>query len=370
MLLAAIAPGSGVAGNQRPDLTVSSGSVAITDGALKGTFVVSNKGRSRAGRSAVGLTARASGKKYPLKRYQLGALRSGASKTLKVNLSVPPELPNGTVKLRACADEKGKLREGKEGNNCSKVGKIQIGDGGGGPLPGGSVPPNPIAFEKDKVFTLNSAETQYWVFVPKSYDESHATATRLFVWLHGCGGESAGDIFNVSPGGDQSWISIAVGGREGQCWDPGADQSKIFAAVESMKSHFNISSRSVVLGGYSSGGDLAYRTAFFNSSSFAGVLAENTTPFRDTGASQQESLAAATTKFNVVHLAHTEDDVYPIDTVRQETGAMKDAGFPIKVVERKGSHFDEPGNGLPGTDADVRKFLLPHLDDGWLSPGS
>ena len=238
----------------------------------------------------------------------------------------------------------------------------------GAALPGGAVPPDPIAFEKNKVFTLNSAETQYWVFVPKSYDESHSTATRLFVWLHGCGGESAGDIFNVSPGGDQSWISIAVGGREGQCWDPGNDQSKIFAAVASMKSHFNISSQSVVLGGYSSGGDLAYRTAFFNSSSFAGVLAENTAPFRDTGASQQESLAAATTKFNVVHLAHTEDDTYPIDTVRKETGAMKDAGFPVKLVERKGSHFDEPGNGLPGTDADVQTYLLPHLDDGWLSP--
>ena len=238
---------------------------------------------------------------------------------------------------------------------------------GGGPLPGGAVPPDPIAFEKDQVFTLNSAETQYWVFVPKSYDESHSTATRLFVWLHGCGGESAGDIFNVSPGGSQSWISIAVGGREGSA-DPGNDQSKIFAAVASMKSHFNISSQSVVLGGYSSGGDLAYRTAFFNSNSFAGVLAENTAPFRDTGASQQESLAAATTKFNVVHLAHTEDDTYPIDTVRKEIGAMKDAGFPVKLVERKGSHFDEPGNGLPGTDADVQKYLLPHLDDGWLSP--
>lgn len=374
VLAVAIAPASGVAGHgQRPDLSVSKGSVGVKDGAIKGTFVVANDGKARAGRSSVSLTAKASGKNYPLKRYRLGALGSGASHTVKVNLSVPPELPNGKVKLRACADDKGKLRESAERNNCGKVGKFQLGGEGPPADPGASAPTDPISFQKNKVFTLNSTETDYWVYVPKSYDETHATPTTLFVWLHGCGGESSGDIYNVSPGGSQDWISIAVGGREDDCWNPDADQSKVLAAIANMKTHFNVNPRSVIFGGYSSGGDLAYRLAFYNSSSFAGVLAENTSPFRDTGSTQEQSLAAATTKFHVVHLAHLQDGTYPIDGVRAETDAMINAGFPLKRVEREGTHYDNPGqvrNGkaLPGTDADVQKYLLPHIDDGWLAP--
>ncbi len=52
---------------------------------------------------------------------------------------------------------------------------------------------------------------------------------------------------------------------------------------------------------------------------------------------------------------------------------MKSAGFPITLVKRPGTHFDEPGaivNGkaVPGTDADLQTYLLPHIEDGWESP--
>jgi len=73
-------------------------------------------------------------------------------------------------------------------------------------------------------------------------------------------------------------------------------------------------------------------------------------------------------------VAHLRDDTYPISVVRAETNAMRDAGFPLERVEREGNHFDEPGamvNGqrVPGTDADIRSVLLPHIGDGWTSPG-
>jgi hypothetical protein len=75
-----------------------------------------------------------------------------------------------------------------------------------------------------------------------------------------------------------------------------------------------------------------------------------------------------------VHLAHRQDAVYPIDGVESETSAMTTAGFPVTLVERDGGHYDDPGdveNGhaVPGTDADLRSYLLPALDLGWLSPG-
>ena len=103
------------------------------------------------------------------------------------------------------------------------------------------------------------------------------------------------------------------------------------------------------------------------------MLAENTSPFRDTNSTQEASLAAASWKFHVVHLAHLQDDVYPFATVQAETDTMIDAGFPLLRIERPGTHYDDPGaivDGapVPGTDADLVALLLPHIDDGWRSP--
>jgi hypothetical protein len=268
--------------------------------------------------------------------------------------------------MRACADSRHRLRERSERNNCRRVGTVGV-KRPGSRRPTSSKPANPVPFTKDKVFTLNSPQGNYWITVPSAYNAAHTTPITLFVWSHGCGGQSEGDINTISPGGTQSYIAIAVGGREGQCWDPNSDPPKLLAAIANVKTHFNINPRKVVLGGYSSGGDLSYRTAFYNSRSFAGVLAENTSPFRDTGSSQAASLAAASFKFHVVHLAHTEDDSYPIGTVRSETDALKGAGFPIERIERPGGHYDD-STETSGTDHDLQTLLLPHLNDGWLSP--
>ena len=137
---------------------------------------------------------------------------------------------------------------------------------------------------------------------------------------------------------------------------------KVLAAIANVKTHFNVDPRHVVIGGYSSGGDLAYRTAFYNANTFAGLLAENTSPFRDTESSAADSIAAASWKFNVVHLAHTGDDTYPIDGVQQEINALKDAGFPV-TFERA------PRRALatrPRTPT-LQSVLLPHMADAWRS---
>lgn len=235
-----------------------------------------------------------------------------------------------------------------------------------------TVPTDPIPFTKDTVFTLDSGTTN-WVVVPDAYDSSHQTPISLFVWLHGCGGESSGDIYDVSPGGAQSWISLTVGGREDDCWDPNSDSSKVLAAIANLKTHFNIDPKRVVLGGYSSGGDLGYRLAFYNALDFAGILAENTSPFLDTGSSAAESIAAAGWKFHVAHLAHLEDETYPIAGVRDELAQLTAAGFPVTSIEREGTHFDNPGavvngNPVPGTVANLQSLLLPFLSDGWTAP--
>lgn len=235
-----------------------------------------------------------------------------------------------------------------------------------------SVPTKPIAYTKNDAFTVDSGTTNY-VFVPDAYDDTHQTPITLFVWLHGCGGYASGDIWSISPGGKQSWISLAVGGQEGGCWDMNGDPARVLTAIADLKTHFNIKPKGVVLGGYSSGGDLTYRTAFYNASLFAGALVENTSPYRDTGSTEAQSLAAASWKFNVVHLAHLQDDTYPIDGVRTETEAMINAGFPLQRIEVDGGHWDdagaiENGHAVPGTAADLQTYLLPELDAGWTAP--
>lgn len=228
-------------------------------------------------------------------------------------------------------------------------------------------PSAPITPSKGDVVTLSSSASSYAVYVPRSYDATHQTPTRLLVWLHGCGGNAYGDAWATSPGGTQSWISVSVGGRDGACWNMNTDVPTVLAALDDVKRRLNIDPRRVFIGGYSSGGNLAYRTAFYNAKRFAGVLAENTGAFYGTGSSQASSIAAAAWKLNVAHLAHTSDTTYPISTIRSEIDALKNAGFPATRIERAGTHWD-PDTSSSGTNYDMRNDLLRYLDGTWLAP--
>jgi len=232
---------------------------------------------------------------------------------------------------------------------------------------GSSFPAAPISVSKGSVVTLNSPASSYAVYVPSSYDATHRTPTKLLVWLHGCGGNAYGDAWATSPGGSQSWISVSVGGRDGACWNMGTDVPMVLAALDDVKRRLNIDPQRVFIGGYSSGGNLAYRTAFYNAKRFAGVLAEDTAPFYGTGSSQSASIAAAAWKLNVAHLAHTGDTTFTIGTVRAETEALKGSAFPTTRIERAGSHWD-PDTSYSGTNYDMRTYLLRYIDAGWVAP--
>jgi hypothetical protein len=373
----------------RADLMVASGNVRLVNDRYRGSFVVRNRGRGLARASVASLALRSRGARGAWKRFRVPALRRSATRVVRVSLGVPASLPPGAYGIQACANSGGRIRERSRRNNCRTVGRLVVAPAPQPPAPQppapqppapqppapkppappvSSIPANPLPFQDDNAFTIGIAPSNYWIYVPTAYDETHRTPTTLFVWLHGCGGKSEFDIWMASLGPAQSYITIAPGGREGGCWNAGSDSAGVLAAIANVKTHFNINPRRVVLGGYSSGGDLAYRTAFYNASMFAGVLAEDTTPFRDTGSTGAASLAAAAWKFHVVHVAHVDDNVYPIDTVRAETDAMSAAGFPMQRIERAGGHWI-PDTPTTGTKHDLRTLLLPHLNDGWVSPG-
>jgi predicted esterase len=293
-----------------------------------------------------------------------------------VSTSLRFSLAAGSYRVTACVDAGHAVRERSESNDCMPVGFFRV-KGSTPPTkpvptpsPVSSQPTAPISYQVNTPKDISDSQGDYWVDVPPSYDGSNQTPDTLLVWMHGCGGEAEGDAYEISPGDDRSYIAISIGGREDDCWDPNSDVPKVVSAVADVKTHFNIDPRRVIIAGYSSGGDLAYRTIFYNAGLFAGILAENTSPFRDTGSTASQSLAAATWRFNDVHLAHLQDDTYPIDGVQDEITQMQNAGFPVTLVEQPGDHYDDDDDvNNTGTDNDLRHYLLPHINDGWLSPG-
>ena len=231
-----------------------------------------------------------------------------------------------------------------------------------------SFPSSPITVKKGDVVTLTYGAGSYSVYVPNRYDATHKTPTKVLLWLHGCGGNAYGDAWATSgSAGAPDWLAVSVGGRDGGCWDPDADVPLALGALDDVAKHLNVDPHRVIIGGYSSGGDMAYRTAFYAARRFAGVLVENTSPFRDTGSSQSASIAAAAWKLPIVHLAHLNDTTYPIAGVRTETDAVKNAGFPLTRIERAGTHWD-PEATSSGTNYDMRTYLLPYIEAGWVSP--
>jgi len=217
----------------------------------------------------------------------------------------------------------------------------------------------PVKYDSNGFFHLNSGQSEYVGYRPETYHASKPIS--LLVWLHGCGGNAEGDLWSIAPPASrrtQHYIAISLGGRDGVCWFVHKDTPKVLAAIADVSKHFNINPKKVYLGGYSSGGDLTYRVGFEHADLFAGLLVENSDPFRDTGISQAALLASASWKIPVVHLAHLSDTTYPIAEVRSHLAILKEKGFPVTKIEKLGTHYDAD-KGAFGTTYDRIHCLLP-----------
>ena len=346
--------GTPSAAASRPDLKVTEGSVSLTPlgDRVKGRFVVRNAGGRAARTSTAYVQARVSGKWRYVTELRILRLPPRNNDRYAFAVKAPSFLRSGRHVVRVCLDVKRKVAESKEGNNCRRLGAVALVHG-------------PFGYQPDQKFFHVFEGGGYWGWVPSGYDDTHATPSALFVWLHGCGGQNEFDIesFHAPPADD--YITVAPTGREGGCWSPpgsGADERIVSSVIADAGEHLNIDPERIVLGGYSSGGDLSYRYAYHHSAAIDGVLVANSAPFQDTGLTAQQALDAATTTFRVVHLAHLDDGAYPIGSVRTELQVLSSNGFAVTSIERPGTHYDDPGPGIPGTDADIRTYLLPQVD--------
>jgi predicted esterase len=372
-------------------LVVAKGSAHLVGSKLIGWFVVANRGEARSVPTVAKVRVR--GGKPPFRvlviwtprRVTIPSLAPSHAHRVRISAAVSDEFGTERQPIRACVAD-----------SCRTIGLLTVKDKWQRSHPAGSpaarspsattkapapaelgndiapppistVPAEPIPHPVAEPFFHAGGGAEYWGFIPRSYDATNQTPTTLFVWLHGCGGEAEGDAWVVDPGAEegvpQDWMTLSLGGRDGGCWNPLAEtEPLVMAAIADFETHFNVNRRRIILGGYSSGGDLAYRTAFKHSSTFAGLLIENSAPFRDTEASEAELLGAATTKFPIVHLAHEQDMTYKLGEVEPEIAAVRATGFQVELIVRPGGHSDSH------TNPDLLAYLLPHIDDGWLAP--
>jgi hypothetical protein len=384
-----------------PDLTIAKGKLTAAKGTITGSFFVKNAGKGRAKKSLAVVQVVGGGKPKFVQVYAVESLKPGATEEEAVSESVPSGLSAGKFAIRACGDYKHTVKQRSGKNDCKKVGTVTVSTGPTGP--GSTVPAHPanLAADTPTFFAdglgqyggvQNNADltSGYWADVPPSYDTTNHTPTTLLVWLHGCYGQAKYDISDVSEGVSESrkYIAIALQGPDANqdglpvCWSPGPDDAKVLTDIAQAETKFNINRRRVIIAGYSSGGDLAYRTIFENANTFAGILAINTSPYRDTGKSLAELMAGAAWKFNIVQIAHASDDEYPPGPAPPDPGVtdsinkLKAAGYPVDYLVRPGTHYDNdtcppapPGPACIGTTYDIQHYLLPHIDaDGWRSP--
>lgn len=228
----------------------------------------------------------------------------------------------------------------------------------------GPAPANSCTVSKDSLgfFTRNSGKSDYVAYVPKSYSSSKPM--RLIVGLHGC----SDNALNFAKWGVNPWdtratqqhIGISVGGESGnnKCWSMGVDDAKVLAAIEDIAKCFWIDRSKVVIGGYSSGGQLAYRVGLKNASKFAGILIENSGLWAS-GDTPANLLASASWDIPVAHIAHTGDSVFPIAKVRADWSTIKASGLPLTSRELPGPHN--------GDGSDWTSFLIPQ-SAAWSKP--
>lgn len=200
--------------------------------------------------------------------------------------------------------------------------------------------------------------TRYVGFLPASYT---GAPTRLFVGLHGCGDDAESFAeWAVNPSAtriEQDYIGISVEESSGGgCWSED-EIPLVLRAIEDVSRCVYVHQKRIVVGGYSSGGELSYVIGLRHASRFSGILVENASLSR--AGDSDELIEGASRLIPIAHIAHTGDGSYPIEDVREDWDRLRSAGFPIDTAEVEGDH--------DGETEDWSLWLLPRMAE-WESP--
>jgi len=234
-------------------------------------------------------------------------------------------------------------------------------------LEAGPGPTQACAFSPDAsgFFTLTSAASTYVVRLPPAYDTLNPAPQRLLVALHGCG-DTAYNFATwaavpTALRSTQDYIAISVGGHDGGCFNTSSDTAIVLAAIEHVRSCFYVHRRRIVLGGYSTGGMLAYKMAMAPGLVYAGALIENSGLSQAVGGvgNVDAALDAAMWPLNVGHSASVDDASFAIAGVRADRDKLTAHSFPLQYRELAGSG--------DGNSDDWTLYLIPQMAT-WVSP--
>lgn len=220
-----------------------------------------------------------------------------------------------------------------------------------------------VSKDANGFFVRNSGKSSYVAYVPASYTGDKPM--RLLVGLHGCGDNAQNfATWGVNPYDTrktQTHIGISVDGASGggSCWSMGGDDAKVLAAVEDISKCFWVHQKKITIGGYSSGGQLAYRVGMKNANKFAGIIIENSGLYA-ADSNPDALIANAARKLPVAHRAGRNDSVFPIAKVQADWAKLTKAGFPVQsqIIE---------GGTHNGTNKDWYEFLIP-ASANWVAP--
>jgi len=323
LLAATLTPSAFGLQAKRADLKVTAGDVTVSGARVTGSFTLRNTGTKRA--PGTSTAVKLDGRR--VRSVATPGVGAGGERVVRFSARVG----GGSHVVSVCADRRDDVAERREGNNCRKLGTVTV--------ESTSVPTNPVAYTPGSVFQVGASPSEYWMYVPPAYDDSHRTPTRIVVFVHGCGGSGA-EYANLIKTlvADIDYLVMTPGlGKDGQCWDPTADAGPLLASIADVKDRFNVDPQRVVLGGYSSGSTLAGQVAFEHADSFAGLVVVPGRPFWSDD-NRAELMAGADWKLNIAWRAHTDDEFYPIATLRADKRKLKNAGFPLAFSEVGGGH--------------------------------
>jgi len=323
LLATLLAPSASAVQGRRADLKVSAGDIAVSGARVTGSFTVRNTGTRAA--PATSTAVKVDGRRV----RSVSTPRVAPGRQVTVRFSA--RIGGGTHAISVCADRRDAVRERKERNNCRRLGSVTV--------QSTTVPANPVPYTPGSVFRIGTSPSEYWMYVPTGYDDSHQTPTRILVFAHGCGGtgEEYATIIKDLVEDLDHLVMVPGLGKDGQCWDPTGDAAPLLASIADVKTRFNVDPKRVVLGGYSSGSTLAGQVAFAHADAFAGLVVIPGRPFWS-DENRTELMAGAAWKLNIAWRAHTDDEYYAIATLRADKRVLRKAGYPLAFSEVAGDH--------------------------------
>jgi len=251
--------------------------------------------------------------------------------------------------------------DANQGQSGNAPGSISFTPSPGAPAPPASSPAAPTPAQPTNVpgaapnlrlegtpdnlgfYRQHTGTVDYLIRLPKGYNAATPTPYPMFIALHGCGDSAANFAqWAAAPPNTRAnlgYIAVSVGGRDGACWDVNQDGAKIDSVWQHARARVYAHDQKIFVGGYSSGGVLAYKYGLDRADKLAGILIQNSGLYAVAGANNvMNTLQAADRKISVAHMANRGDTVFPLSEVQKDWQKMQNLGFPLSSSVLEGTH--------------------------------